>query len=155
MAASCPDAKVIALSALDDAVHSRKILEAGAWGYLTKGGDLQEMVRAINSVYSGQRYICPNIAQEIAVQSFTQTSNPFDALSPQEFQVAMMVIDCFKVSHIAEQMKIETKTVNSYRYRIFEKLSVKNDVALARLAIRYGLVEVGPPQEKGALDVVS
>ena len=152
---SCPQSRVIALSALDDAVHSRKLLEAGAWGYLTKGGDLQEMLRAVKAVYSGRRYICSDLAQEMAVQSFSQSSNPFDALSPQEFQVAMLVIYCLKPAQIAERMKIESKTVNSYRYRIFEKLGVNNDVGLARLAIRHGLVDVGPPQEKGAIEVVT
>ncbi|MTI12084.1 response regulator [Sansalvadorimonas verongulae] len=152
---SCPQSRVIALSALDDAVHSRKILEAGAWGYLTRGGDFQEMVQAVQTVYAGRRYICPNIAQEMAVQSFSQSENPFVNLSPQEFQVAMMVIDCFKTSQIAEQMKIETKTVNSYRYRIFDKLGVTNDVGLTRLAIQYGLVDVGPSQKKGPIEVVS
>ena len=144
LTASRPEIKVIALTSMDDAVHSRKILEAGAWGYLTKGGDPSEMVRGVKSVFAGKRYICAEIAQEMAVQSCRQApENPFDALSPQEFQVASMVIDCYKTADIAASMGIESKTVNSYRYRIFEKLGVKSDVALARLAIRHGLVDVG------------
>ncbi len=138
-----PDLRVIALSGMDDVLHSRKILEAGAWGYLTKGGDYKELVKAIRDVHSGLRYICANVAQQMAVQSVQSSSvNPFDQLSPKEFQVALMVLDCCKAVDIAEQLNIESKTVNSYRYRIFDKLDVKNDVGLAKLAIRHGIVDL-------------
>ncbi|CAM3645977.1 response regulator [Parendozoicomonas haliclonae] len=148
MHASRPEVKIVALSAMDDLVHAKKILEAGAWGYLTKGGDPAEMTRCLESVARGRRFICADVAQEMAVGSVDPVSdNPFDKLSPQEFQVANMVIDCYKTADIASSMGIEGKTVNSYRYRIFEKLGVKSDVALARLAIQHGLVDVAQPVE--------
>ncbi len=143
LSVSHPEIRIIALSGFEDAVHARKLLEAGAWGFLTKGGDQSEMVQAIRDVHNGRRFICASIAKEMAVQSFAQTpQNPFESLSPQEFQVAMMVIDCYRPADIALKMGIGPKTVNSYRYRIFEKLGVNNDVGLTKLAIRHGIVEI-------------
>ncbi|MCL6269873.1 response regulator [Sansalvadorimonas sp. 2012CJ34-2] len=143
LSVSRPDIRIIALSGYEDAIHARKLLEAGAWGFLTKGDDQSEMIQAIKDVYNGRRFICASIATEMAVKSFSRRpDNPFEALSPQEFQVAMMVIDCYKPADIALKMGIGPKTVNSYRYRIFEKLGVTNDVGLTKLAIRHGVIEI-------------
>jgi DNA-binding NarL/FixJ family response regulator len=68
-------------------------------------------------------------------------ASPFDQLSDRELQVAMMVINCEKVGVISVKLCVSAKTVNSYRYRIFEKLNVDSDVELTRLAIRHGLLD--------------
>ncbi len=144
LAASRPEIKVIALSSVDDLVYARKIIEAGAKGYLTKGGSLAEMIRCLHAVVSGKRYICSDVARELAIAALeSESENPFDRLSPQEFQVATMVIDCHKAIDIGACMGIGAKTVNSYRYRIFEKLGVSSDVALTRLAMQHGIIKVG------------
>jgi two-component system, NarL family, invasion response regulator UvrY len=72
--------------------------------------------------------------------SDTQQS-PFDALSEREMQVAMMVVNCISAQEIAEKLFVSVKTVNTYRYRIFEKLNIDSDVKLTHLAIRYGLIK--------------
>ncbi len=66
---------------------------------------------------------------------------PFDQLSERELQIAMMVIDCQKVSGIAESLCLSPKTVNTYRYRIFDKLHISSDVELTLLAVRHGLIQ--------------
>ena len=70
-----------------------------------------------------------------------QGNPPFELLSDRELQVAMMITSGHKVQEISEVLFLSPKTVNSYRYRIFEKLMVKNDVELTRLAYKHGLLE--------------
>ena len=140
---SHPDMKVIAVTACEDDPFPTRLLQAGAAGYLTKGAALEEMVRAIRLVFAGQRFISPQIAQQLALKPF-QTQNkgsPFDLLSEREIQIAMMIADCQKVQTISDKLCLSPKTVNTYRYRIFEKLSITSDVELALLAVRHGMVD--------------
>jgi DNA-binding NarL/FixJ family response regulator len=117
-------------------------LEAGAIGYICKGGELSEMVTAIKHAMHGKTYISQAIAQDMALQS-TRPKTPrlFDLLSEREFQIAKMIVEGMKVQDIADKLCISPKTVNTYRYRIFEKLNVTGDVELTRLAIRHGLLD--------------
>lgn len=137
-----PDIKVIALTALGEEPFPSKLLQAGAAGYLTKGSSLEEMVQAIHSVYHGKRYISPEVAQQLALKSLSEEkASPFDALSDREMQVMMMITSGQKVQEISDQLFLSPKTVNSYRYRLFEKLGVHSDVELTHLAIRHGIVD--------------
>ncbi|MAH60916.1 MAG: two-component system response regulator UvrY [Legionellales bacterium] len=139
---SNPDLKVIALTICDDDLFPSRTLQAGAFGYLTKGATVNEMVKAIRSVYAGQRYISPDIASQLALKHISdQGDSPFDELSERELQVTLMIVNGLKVQEISSRLCLSPKTVNSYRYRIFEKLNIKNDVELTHLAYRHNLVE--------------
>jgi DNA-binding NarL/FixJ family response regulator len=140
---SHPDLKVVAVTACEEDPFPTRLLQAGAAGYLTKGAALEEMVQAIRMVFSGQRYISPQIAQQLALKSFQpQSSNsPFDLLSEREIQIALMITGCQKVQAISDKLCLSPKTVNTYRYRIFEKLSITSDVELALLAVRHGMID--------------
>ena len=82
------------------------------------------------------------IAQEIAVKHLeNKGDSPFEGLSEREFQVLLMTTAGRSSQEIAEQLFISPKTVNTYRYRLFEKLGVDNDVGLTHLAIRYGVIQ--------------
>jgi len=137
-----PDVQVIAVTACDDNPYATRLLQAGAAGYITKGADADEMVRAIMKVKSGQKYISPEIAQRMALKPFQQDqTSPFDDLSEREMQITLMIVGCQKVAEISEKLFLSPKTVNSYRYRIFEKLEIDSDVELTLLAMRHGLVD--------------
>ncbi len=140
---SHPDIKVVAVTVCEDDPFPTRLLQAGAAGYMTKGAGLAEMVQAIRLVFAGQRYISPQIAQQLALKSFQpQSSNsPFDLLSEREIQIALMIVGCQKVQAISDKLCLSPKTVNTYRYRIFEKLSISSDVELALLAVRHGMVD--------------
>ena len=69
----------------------------------------------------------------------------FGSLSERELQIAMMIMDCQKVQNISDKLCLSPKTVNSYRYRIFEKLNINSDVELTLLAVRNGLLDVDRP----------
>lgn len=138
---SHPDLKVIAVTACEEDPFPTRLLQAGAAGYLTKGAGLEEMVTAIRKVFSGQRYLSPSIAQLLALKPFqTDTETPFEQLSEREMQIALMIANCEKVQAISDKLYLSPKTVNTYRYRIYEKLAISSDVELALLAVRHGLV---------------
>jgi two-component system invasion response regulator UvrY len=140
---SYPDIKVIAVTICEEDPFPTRLLQAGAAGYLTKGAALEEMIQAIRMVFAGQRYISPQIAQQLALKSFQPKLNgsPFDLLSEREIQIALMISNCQKVQTISDKLCLSPKTVNTYRYRIYEKLSITSDVELALLAVRHGMVD--------------
>ena len=135
--------KVIAVTACEEEPFPSRLLQAGASGYLTKGAGLDEMVKAIQVVKAGQRYISPGIAQQLALKSFKKGGGktPFDELSGRELQVALMIVNCHKVPEISDKLFLSPKTVNSYRYRVFEKLAINSDVELTLLAVRHGMLD--------------
>ncbi len=144
-----PDIKVLALTVYEDEPYPSRLLQAGAAGYITKGCHHEEMVRAIRTVHSGQRYISPGVAQQIAIKRFTKgEESPLDLLSERELQIMLMITQGQKVQDISKKLCLSPKTVNSYRYRIFEKLGIDSDVELTLLAMRLGMIEVvrGEPE---------
>ena len=137
-----PDIRVIALTVHTDEPYPSRFLQAGASGYLTKGTGVDEMVRAIRQVNSGQRYISAVVAQQLALKPFDATKeSPFEILSEREMQVMLMITSGEKVQLISETLCLSPKTVNSYRYRLFDKLGVDSDVGLTHLAIRHGIID--------------
>lgn len=137
-----PDLKIIALTVCGEEPFPSKLLQAGAAGYLTKGSGLDEMVQAINSVHHGKRYLSPEVAQQLALKHLSDAeASPFDALSERELQVMLMITSGQKVQEISDKLYLSPKTVNSYRYRLFEKLNVHSDVELTHLAIRHGILD--------------
>ncbi|MFV0574065.1 MAG: UvrY/SirA/GacA family response regulator transcription factor [Vibrio sp.] len=136
-----PDVKIIVLTIHTENPFPTKVMQAGAAGYLTKGAGPDEMLNAIRMVNSGQRYISPEIAQQMALSQFSAPSdNPFKELSERELQIMLMITKGQKVTDISEQLNLSPKTVNSYRYRLFSKLDIGGDVELTHLAIRYGMI---------------
>ncbi|OGT38434.1 MAG: hypothetical protein A3F11_09890 [Gammaproteobacteria bacterium RIFCSPHIGHO2_12_FULL_37_14] len=137
-----PDIKILALTVHEDEPYPSRFLQAGASGYITKGCDPEEMVRAIRTIFSGQRYISPGIAQQIAIKRFTQgEESPLDILSERELQIMLMITQGQKVQDISKKLCLSPKTVNSYRYRIFDKLNINSDVELTLMAMRLGMIE--------------
>ena len=137
------EVKVIVVTALADDSYPARVMQSGASGFITKGADLSEMIRAIRVVHSGQRYISPEIAQKLALKPFVEENEGtvFDKLSERELQIATMIVSCIKVQDISDKLCLSPKTVNSYRYRIFEKLGITSDVELTLLAVRHGILD--------------
>jgi len=136
--------RVIALTAYEDSPFPSQVLKVGAYGYLTKSVNADELQSAIRKAFVGKRYLSGEIAQQLAVTAYEgESADPFEQLSSREMQIMMMVVNCHRVRDISSDLHLSPKTVNSYRYRIFEKLNVKSDVELALLAVRYGVVNGG------------
>ncbi|HAJ76033.1 MAG TPA: hypothetical protein DCM64_06215 [Gammaproteobacteria bacterium] len=135
-----PELKIIALSSIASGVIPSQMLRAGVRSFLTKNVSVDELRKAIRMVQSGQRYVTPEVATQMAVDPFNKKGGSlFDKLSRREMQIGQMLTDGKKVSQIAEYLSLSPKTVYSYRYRIFEKLGIRSDVELTILAVKHGL----------------
>ena len=135
--------RVVVVSAFIDDPFLDRVMDSGASAYVSKNSHISEMIKAIKVVADGQRYVSPDIAQAMALKQ--SNGSPFAQLSERELQIAMMIIDCQKVQHISDKLCLSPKTVNTYRYRIFEKLEINSDVELALAAVKHGLLDVDGP----------
>jgi two-component system invasion response regulator UvrY len=136
-----PKVKVIALTVLDDDPFPARLNEAGAVGYLTKGCPAKEMIDAVRTVFRGFPYVASSVARKHMIADWQGlASTPFQELSAREMQVAMMILDGQRTQEISDALSLSPKTVSTYRQRIYEKLHVKTDVDLTRLAYRHGII---------------
>ncbi len=131
--------KVVAVSVLEDGPMPKRLIEAGASGYVGKAGDAAELLRAIRDVARGKRYLANGIAQHLALSGLGGSDTPFDTLSPRELEVAMLLVQGLRQEDIARKLSLSAKTVNTHKSRLFEKLGIQDTIALARLSSQYGL----------------
>lgn len=131
--------RVVVVSVLEDGPMPRRLIEAGASGYVGKAGDAAELLRAVRDVARGKRYLANGIAQHLALSGVEGGGSPFDALSPRELEVAMLLVQGLRQEDIARRLSLSAKTVNTHKSRLFEKLEIQDTIALARMASRYGL----------------
>ena len=137
-----PDTKVIVVSAFNDEVYPAVLLKAGASGYITKTTDSEEIKVAVQTVLSGKVYISPQLAQMLVVNGLSlDAKSPLSVLSQRELQIAELITRGKRANEVAETLSISPKTINTYKYRIYEKLGVTNDVELTLAAVKYGLVD--------------
>ena len=136
-----PDARLLILSAHDDAQIPTRALRAGATGYLSKRAHPDELLRALTSVARGQRYIDPEIAPALALAQFSGGQDPVSALTEKEFAIFLQLAQGRSVAEIAESHRLSPSTVGTHLYHIKQKLNVSNAAELALIAIRSGLIE--------------
>jgi two-component system invasion response regulator UvrY len=143
---SCTDTRVVVVTVEVSDPFPAQLLEAGASGYLTKHCDVEEITDAIRAVARGERYISADIAREMALSMLPgKEQSPFDRLSQREMQVMLMVTQGQSVHDISDHLCLSPKTVSTYRYRLYDKLGVENDVELTHMAIRHGMVNCAVP----------
>ena len=136
-----PNMRILALSAHEDVMHARRVLKAGAVGYLTKRSAAEELMHAIRVVHQGKTYLEPGIAQQMAVEQVSGQRNPVDTLSEKEFKVFLSLARGQSVQDIADVMSLSPRTVGTHLYNIKQKLGASNSAELAIIAIRAGLIE--------------
>jgi two-component system invasion response regulator UvrY len=129
------------------AVHAKspyptRLMDAGASGYLTKDCGSPELIKAVQTVAAGGRYIGMEAAKQLALSMFPGTAeSPFEDLSAREMEVMLKLTEGNRIPDIASLMCLSPKTVATYKYRIYDKLGTRSEVDLVRMAIRYGLLE--------------
>ncbi len=136
-----PQARILVLSAHEDLMHARRVLKAGAVGYLTKRSAAEALIHAIRQVAQGKTYLEPSIAQQLALQQLSGEKTPVDMLSEKEFKVFLALAKGKSVAEIADVMSLSPRTVGTHLYNIKQKLGASNSAELAIMAIRAGLVE--------------
>ncbi len=134
-------AKILVLSAHEDSVHPKRVLNAGAMGYLTKRSAAEEMIKAIRVVATGKKYLEASVAQQMAIQQLSGDQNPVDVLSPREFEVFMALAKGKTTNEIAETLFLSPRTVGTHLYNIKQKLNANNSAEIALIAMRSGLLD--------------
>ncbi|WP_266171972.1 response regulator [Dyella subtropica] len=140
---------IIIITVVDDARFPKRLLDAGAFGYLTKGCTAEELLIAVRQVAGGHRYLAPAVAQQLALATLDGDGSPFDALSSRELEVAMMLVRGKALTAIGEQLNLSPKTVSTYKQRLMEKLQVDHVVSLAHLMTIHGLLDTHNNQVGG------
>lgn len=134
--------RVIVLSAQPEGPLPRRLMEAGASGYLGKGCTPNELMRAIRTVAQGQRFLGGSVAQHLALDSLTNAgSSPFDQLSTRELETVLLLMQGLRVYEIAERLRLSDKTVSSHKYNALDKLGVRDLSSLTRLAMQWRVVD--------------
>jgi DNA-binding NarL/FixJ family response regulator len=131
--------RVIVVTSQDEGPLPRRLLEAGASGYLAKACPASELLAAIRQVARGKRYIDSELAQKMALG--TADGSPFDSLTPREFEVAMLICRGLRAGDIAKRLSLSPKTIATHKSRMLEKLDVADAVSMSQLATQYGLLE--------------
>ncbi|KFN45297.1 response regulator [Arenimonas composti] len=133
--------RVLIVSVQEEGPLPRRLLEAGAGGYVGKGCDAQELVIAVREVARGRRYLASHVAQKLALARLDGDGSPFDRLSPRELEVARLLCTGMRMEEIGKRLSLSGKTVATHKYRLYEKLGIRDNVALARLAQMHGVSE--------------
>lgn len=139
---SFPHLKILVVTVCENDIFPSRLLDAGASGYVTKNASTEEIILAIREVYQGKCYICASIAQKLAVHRYARSEKKtiLDTLSSRELQILVTIAQGKKTPTIAKTLHLSPKTINTYRYRLFEKLGIKNDVELTHIALQNNLL---------------
>jgi two-component system invasion response regulator UvrY len=135
-----PALPVLILSMHPAAQFARRVLAAGASGYLTKDSAATELVEAIEQIRRGRMYLGSQ-PPEWARTPTAATLSPHDKLSDREYQVLRMLGSGLTVSEIATAFGLSVKTVSTYRSRLLEKLEMRSNAEVMRYAIENGLMD--------------
>lgn len=134
--------RVIIVSVLEDGPMPRRLLEAGASGYVGKGGDAQELINAVREVARGKRFLANSVAQSMA---FAGTGGagltPVDALTARELEIGLLLAQGIRQHDIARRLSLSAKTINTHKSRLFGKLGISDTVALVRKLKQHGLLD--------------
>ncbi len=137
----CPKLPVLVLSVHPEDQLAVRVLRAGAAGYMTKETAPEELVKAVRRVVTGGRYVSGALAEQMALDLQRRSAGPtHEALSDREYQVMCLIASGKTVSEIAEELALSVKTISTYRARLLEKMSLRNNAELTHYAIRNHLV---------------
>ena len=134
-----PDILVLMLSMHDENIYAQRALSSGARGYIMKEADPENVIEAIRKILSGDVYASPSATAKILknVSAANKAGSFTDLLSDRELQVFRLIGDGYKTRHIAEKLILSAKTVESYKARLKQKLSLNNAAELARHAAEW------------------
>jgi len=134
-----PETRVLILSMNDEALYGSRFIQLGANGYIKKDAPKDEIKKAIHTVLAGKKYVSQELGDALVQDSLDGTmGNPFERLSPREFQVAMHLVQGYSQKQISEMLQVQYGTVNTLKQRLFEKLNIEHHKDLAELSLIYG-----------------
>lgn len=140
--ASFPDTRVLIVSGFPENQYAVNVLKAGASGYLSKESAPEELVKAVQVVLAGRRYVSSALAEQLVADLDIDSDQPIHAgLSEREFQILCKLAGGRAVSEIARELCLSVKTVSTYRSRVLEKMNLKSNADITRYALQNGLIQ--------------
>jgi DNA-binding NarL/FixJ family response regulator len=137
-----PRLPVLILSMHSEEQYARRAFRAGAAGYITKDTPRAELVKAVNKVMSGGRYVSPALAERLVIDIDGNTDrSPQELLSDREFEVMRLIASGKTVGEIAEMLSLSDKTISTYRARLLDKMGIRNNAELTHFALQNKLVD--------------
>jgi DNA-binding NarL/FixJ family response regulator len=136
-----PKLPVLVLSMHPEDQYGKRVLKAGASGYMNKESAPEELIKAVRKLLSGGRYVSPTLAETLAVDLGRDDGTPaHERLSDREFEVLRKMASGKTVGQIAQELHLSVPTVSTYRARILEKMGMSNTAELIRYALSHHLV---------------
>ena len=136
------DVKIIALSVDSDSPIPPQLFKLGVLGFISKDSPADEIIKAVHKVMAGERYLSANIADKLATSGLPgYDESPFSKLSRRESEVVTLILQGKSIKEMSDLLILSDKTINTYRYRMYDKLNIKNDVELTRLAYKFGRLD--------------
>jgi two-component system, NarL family, invasion response regulator UvrY len=135
-----PKARILALSAHEDTAHPRRVLQAGALGYLSKRSAPDALITAVTAVARGEAYVDGHTARALAMAHVRGEASPVEMLSEREFSVFIQLARGQSVAEIAQNLNLSPSTVGTHLYHVKQKLSAKNQSELTLVALQWGLL---------------
>lgn len=136
-----PAAHILVFSMYSNAILIGRALQAGATGYLSKRGGLDQMIKAVRRVSQGKKYLDQELTKGIADKIFgSNAEDPINVLTKREFQLFKLLAEGNSIREIAETLSISPKTVGAHHDNIKKKLELKNTAQLIHLAILCNII---------------
>jgi two-component system, NarL family, invasion response regulator UvrY len=137
-----PKLPVLVLSMHPEDQYAKRVLKAGAAGYMTKESAAEELIDAIRRVLRGGRYISAALAEKLAVElERTPGGAPHDLLSDREFEVLRLMGSGKTVGEVADLLALSDNTVSTYRARILDKMHLRSNAELIRYVVENRLLD--------------
>ena len=139
---TCPKLPVLILSMHSEEQYARRAFRAGASGYVTKDSPGEELVKAIQNILTGRRYVSANLAERLVVEldSSSGFRPPQEILSDREFEVMGLIASGKTISAIAQLLCLSNKTISTHRAHILRKMAMKTSAELTHYVIRNNLL---------------
>ena len=136
------EAKIIVVSVNNNSHIPPELFKLGVSGFISKESPVDEMIKAIRKVVAGDRYLSFDTVYNLASRCLPEYyESPFLKLSRREAEVVTLILQGKSIKEMSNMLILSDKTVNTYRYRLYDKLKIKNDVELTRLAYKVGYFE--------------
>ena len=139
-----PGVKVLGISLHNQPSYARKMLQAGAMGYVTKNSGKAEMFKAINEIHQGRKYVCQEIKNILSTQLVDDEEDrmKIETLSLRELEIIRHIVKGSSSKQIAKELFIAVKTVEVHRYNILKKLKLRNAAALVNFINNHPMLDV-------------
>lgn len=136
-----PYSKILAVTMYALPAYAKKMMQTGASGYVTKNSSKEELIHAIIKVAGGDKYICHDIKEKIAlnVLNAEESETGVESLTRRELEIIKLIQQGLSSKIIGEQLDVSQKTIEVHRYHILKKLNLKNTAALINLVNQRGL----------------